>query len=305
MKKNQLFLRRQPQQKRSQERVEQILDAAAEIFDEVGFEAATTHTIAKRANTAVGSLYQFFPDKQAIFNALELRHIDRVYAMWERLLQPKVIQLPFKRLIGEIGCEFRQLFGQASSRIVFVQYFTSNVMFKNIDDSFTKEAIQVMSQLLQERNPSLDNKKSDLLAEVCVHTMNTLLLVALRSNDAHRQEIFREIETVIMTYLQSHIGDEILSYQDENIFLKQLKDNYQLNSRQYLALIHTLNESLLTISIYHQLCSGVSRRTLQRDLQKMLQQGLFICEGKTNQLIYYINPTIRQTYDNLKQKKSI
>ena len=69
-------LRRQPQQKRSQKRVEKILDAAAIVFDEVGFEAATSHTIAERANTAVGSLYQFFPDKLAIFNALELRHIE-------------------------------------------------------------------------------------------------------------------------------------------------------------------------------------------------------------------------------------
>jgi AcrR family transcriptional regulator len=66
-------MRRQPQQKRSQERVERILDAAVFVFDEVGFEAATMNAIASRCNTAIGSLYQFFPDKLAIFNALELR----------------------------------------------------------------------------------------------------------------------------------------------------------------------------------------------------------------------------------------
>ena len=48
---------------------------AAIVFDEVGFEAATTLAIADWADTAIGSLYQFFSDKLAIFNALELRHV--------------------------------------------------------------------------------------------------------------------------------------------------------------------------------------------------------------------------------------
>ncbi|MEM9949539.1 MAG: helix-turn-helix domain-containing protein [Cyanobacteria bacterium P01_D01_bin.36] len=56
-----------PQQRRSQIRVEQILQAAAEIFWEKGYDVATTSDIAKRAQTAVGTLYRFFPNKLAIF----------------------------------------------------------------------------------------------------------------------------------------------------------------------------------------------------------------------------------------------
>jgi AcrR family transcriptional regulator len=56
-------LRRQPKQQRGQQRVAKILTAAAEVFAEVGYAAATTQQIADRANTAVGSIYQFFPDK--------------------------------------------------------------------------------------------------------------------------------------------------------------------------------------------------------------------------------------------------
>jgi hypothetical protein len=60
-------LRRQPQQQRGKQRVEKILIAAAEVFAEAGFAAATIQQIADRSNTAVGSIYQFFPDKLAIF----------------------------------------------------------------------------------------------------------------------------------------------------------------------------------------------------------------------------------------------
>ncbi len=70
-------LRRQPQQKRGQQRVDKILVAAAEVFAEAGFAAATIQQIADRANTAVGSIYQFFPDKLAIFHALFQEHVQQ------------------------------------------------------------------------------------------------------------------------------------------------------------------------------------------------------------------------------------
>nr|MDJ0726535.1 helix-turn-helix domain-containing protein [Prochloraceae cyanobacterium] len=94
-------MRRQPQQKRSKERVEKILDAAAEIFAEIGYDRATTQDIATRAETAIGSLYQFFPDKLAIFHALELRHLERVREMGAKLYTPETAQLPLEQLIDK------------------------------------------------------------------------------------------------------------------------------------------------------------------------------------------------------------
>lgn len=57
-----------------------MLDAAATLLDDVGYEALTTTMIAKRAGVAVGSLYQFFPDKRAVVQALTQRNMDRFVA---------------------------------------------------------------------------------------------------------------------------------------------------------------------------------------------------------------------------------
>jgi AcrR family transcriptional regulator len=281
-------LRRQPQQKRSQERVERILDAAAIVFDEVGFEAATTHAIAARANTAVGSLYQFFPDKLAIFNALELRHLDRVYVIWDKLLRPEVIQLPFADFIHTIRTQFQKLFEQPTSRIIFVQFFTSPTIFKNIDNSFTQEAIQFMAKLLQTRNSTLTDKRSQLLAEICVHGINTLILLALRSDKAHCQEIFIEIEVLLKAYLKEDIGDETIN----NNFLKALEKLakiYKLNSRQSLILNYASNCQEITIKNCEAMFPEVSRRTLQRDLKAMLKQKLLLPKGNTDRRCYCLN----------------
>ncbi|MDJ0742435.1 MAG: TetR/AcrR family transcriptional regulator [Xenococcaceae cyanobacterium MO_167.B27] len=281
-------LRRQPQQKRSQERVERILDAAAIVFDEVGFEAATTHAIASRADTAVGSLYQFFPDKLAIFNALELRHIDRVYVIWDKLLRPEIIQLPFPDFIHTMTREFQRLFEQPTSRIIFIQFFTSPSIFKNIDDSFTQKAIQFTAKLLQTRNPALSDKRSQLLAEICVHGINTLILLALRSNQSHSQEIFIEIEVLLKAYLKADIGDEVINNNSLQQWEKLAKF-HKLNYRQSLILKYASNCQEITIKNCSAMFPDVSRRTLQRDLKVMLEQKLLLSQGNTDQRCYCLN----------------
>lgn len=65
---------RRPQQERGQRRVDAILDAAAAIVAEEGVPAATMHTIARRSGTTIGSMYHFFPDRDAILVALAERH---------------------------------------------------------------------------------------------------------------------------------------------------------------------------------------------------------------------------------------
>ena len=67
--------RRRPRQSRGQARVELLLDAAAAVIAEQGLHAATAEAIALRARTAKGSLYQFFPNRDAVLAALALRYL--------------------------------------------------------------------------------------------------------------------------------------------------------------------------------------------------------------------------------------
>ena len=292
--------RRQPKQKRGQERVEQILDAAAIVFDEVGFDAATTHAIASKANTAVGSLYQFFPDKLAIFNALELRHVERVYVMWEKLSRPEIIQLPFTDFIHTLVVQTQQLFEQPTSRIVFIQFFTSPTIFKNIDVSFTQEAIQFLAKLLVARNSYLTSKRSEILAEICVNASNTLILLALRSNETHGKEIIAEIEALLEAYLEADIGDKAMPSAGVAIantsqsLTDKLTKLHQLNHRQSLILNRAIAHSKVAIDNCEAMFPNGSRRTLQRDLKSLTEKELLFSTGNTNQHYYCFNSELKK-----------
>lgn len=67
--------RKQPRQQRSRATWGAILDAAAQLFGESGYAATTTNKVADRAGVSIGSLYQYFPDKDALLLALAERHI--------------------------------------------------------------------------------------------------------------------------------------------------------------------------------------------------------------------------------------
>jgi AcrR family transcriptional regulator len=69
---------REPKRERGKLRVAALLDAGAAVFAEKGYDAATMTEIAARANTAIGSLYQFFPSKEALADAFLSRYSERI-----------------------------------------------------------------------------------------------------------------------------------------------------------------------------------------------------------------------------------
>lgn len=73
-------MRKEPRQKRSREMVSRLLDATAATLAEQGLDGTTTNHIAERAGVSIGSLYQYFPDKNALVEALLERMAHEVSA---------------------------------------------------------------------------------------------------------------------------------------------------------------------------------------------------------------------------------
>src|ERR1700730_207812 len=76
-----------PQQERSTRRLAGFLDAAAELFVEVGYEAATMTAVAERSGSSIGALYNYFPDKQSIAFTLVNQYSQEIEAHWKPLME--------------------------------------------------------------------------------------------------------------------------------------------------------------------------------------------------------------------------
>src|SRR5580658_5406344 len=94
---------RAPKRARGKQRVAELLEAAAVVFAEKGYEAATMTEIAARARAPIGSLYQFFPAKEALADMLVQHYIG--------LLVADLQELTARAAEIDIGTLVEQLFG--------------------------------------------------------------------------------------------------------------------------------------------------------------------------------------------------
>ncbi len=71
-------IRNEPVQARSTARLAALLDAAAHVIDEIGYERLTTAMVADRAGASIGTVYRYFPDRIAVLQSLAARNAERV-----------------------------------------------------------------------------------------------------------------------------------------------------------------------------------------------------------------------------------
>ncbi|MBL8919492.1 MAG: TetR/AcrR family transcriptional regulator [Myxococcaceae bacterium] len=91
--------RRTPKQSRSRVTVDAIIEATAQLLRDRGPDGATTARIAQRAGTSVGSLYQYFPTREALIAAVATRHLDAVTATLAGALGPDAATAPLHDVV--------------------------------------------------------------------------------------------------------------------------------------------------------------------------------------------------------------
>lgn len=102
-------MRKQPTQKRAGEMVEALLEATARELGERGLDALTTNHVARRAGASIGSLYQYFDNKDALIDALLQRQAGRLMAVVHQRLHT--------RLDADIGAATRAVLEGIFERI--------------------------------------------------------------------------------------------------------------------------------------------------------------------------------------------
>jgi AcrR family transcriptional regulator len=93
------LVRRKPTQERAQVTVEAMLDAAVKLLKRGGVSSITTNRIAETAGVSIGSVYQYFPNKRAIFIALHDRHVRQV----DSVMQRRMLESAEATLEGLVG----------------------------------------------------------------------------------------------------------------------------------------------------------------------------------------------------------
>jgi len=197
-------IRRIPTQERSRKRVEAILDAAAGVFSEIGFEAATTEAIAERAKTSIGSLYQFFPNKLVLFEAVAARFIERSRIVVDEIMTGDG-EASWADLLDAAIDRFGALRDDVDFRAVLVNFQLYGV-YAHVDRAFHEHAIDRVATLVRRYAPQVSSAQRKLVATLTVETLSALLLHSMREEPAFAKKVLEETKTLLSRYLAPYFG---------------------------------------------------------------------------------------------------
>jgi AcrR family transcriptional regulator len=197
------FTRREPKQQRSRQTVDCVLEAVQLVVKRHGTQAITTNRIAEAAGVSVGSLYQYFPNKRAIFTALHDQHVDDVRQVIEQTTAA-YSSAPLEEFARELVQGLMNVHAEVAElhEVVSSAVPESALGFKNaLHDTFGR----VLSRADQERY-SLDETERMLfvlprMVESLVHGATRQARAAL-SRDGARSEAIR----AVLVYVNSFQG---------------------------------------------------------------------------------------------------
>ncbi len=202
-------LRRRPVQSRGQMRVVKILDIAAKVFNEVGYETATTNLIAARAEVPIGSLYQFFPNKAAIVATLAERYRSDVHTHFAQIFAALSTG---KAKQGQItDWVIDGLAALQESQPGFRSIFLDTKVALLVDaDALHREIIEWIERFFALSFPSLTVDQRHLHAVVCVTLVKALLGQAAMLAAKNRQQMIEEAKAVLRAYVErvEHLAKE-------------------------------------------------------------------------------------------------
>jgi AcrR family transcriptional regulator len=187
-------------QTRGQHRIELLLDVAALVFAEVGFEAATTNAIAARAGMSPGSLYQFFPNKDALAEALADRFVERLHST-QAIFGPEIEVLPLDELIDHI---VDPLVTFHVSHPGFQALFSGSIVSPRLagaTQSFLQAVVRRAEAVFALRAPGLPPERRARCARVSVELIRALLPLVVAADPAARDAMIVELKAAQRGYL--------------------------------------------------------------------------------------------------------
>ncbi len=201
-KKTNVIPRKTPAQDRSRATVDVILDAAARILVKDGYEAFTTNRVAEKAGVSVGSLYQYFPNKEALLGELMRRHVEEL----ERGMLAITAEAA-KRPIAEtvraliednvrahlVDPELHQVLSEEVPRLGPLDWRTA----------YGRRAIERVRAALETRRNELAVSDLDLAVYLVSGAVETAVhdAVATRPNDLRSGALAEELTRMIVGYL--------------------------------------------------------------------------------------------------------
>ncbi|MFF2851806.1 TetR family transcriptional regulator [Streptomyces sp. NPDC058001] len=191
-------LRRAPVQRRSAQRLSRILDACADLLDEVGFDELSTRSVAQRAGVPIGSVYRFFDNKRAMAGALAERNLQH-YA--ERVTQ-RTATIPAGDWRGVVDAVLDEYLAMKRTVAGFALVdFGNQIPIGAPDAAPNTRVADRLAELLAGHIGRTPDPSLRLTFLVAVESADALVRLAFRMDPAGDERIIEETRALLRAYV--------------------------------------------------------------------------------------------------------
>lgn len=190
--------RKQPRQERSSKVVDRILDAALILTREQGTKTPTTLAVAQRAGLSVGSVYQYYPNKEAILLDLARRWLGAFPdVIAKRIAAPQPTNRDmFQREVRELFIDTSRLYLENASLMPVIEAITGNPDLRPIQNEYDEQIIALYAAWLRHVNPALDDGIASRLGVLMMEVGHVCRLVGLKKDRRTFDLIQDDVETM-------------------------------------------------------------------------------------------------------------
>jgi AcrR family transcriptional regulator len=195
-------------QARGQRRIDQLLDAADTVFAQVGYERATTNAICDHAGVSPGTLYQFFPNKQAIAEALAARYLQRLPVTHRAAFDVASAHGPLAELISHVVDPFISLHRQGPGLEALLTGSAISEELTASIDGLKQHVEQSLAALFRARCPNTNRAEINRAAATSVQLVKAFLHSAVTGTPKQQKEGIQELKTVLFRYLEPLLNSQ-------------------------------------------------------------------------------------------------
>ncbi len=192
--------RRKPQQLRGEQRMAAMLDAAATVFAESGFDAATMTAIAERSGSSIGALYQYFPDKLALARALREQYGEEMTQRWRGLIADAA-HLSVVALVERV---FDLMIGFFDAHPAYFTLLNATQDYQRTADARLRLRAQ-FGAALREKKPEMGEAEALRTANVALQIVKSLNPLYAQAGAAERRELVAEFKLALVAYLKTRL----------------------------------------------------------------------------------------------------
>lgn len=187
--------------------MEQLLDAAEAVIAEVGVEGASVQAIAQRAGASMGSLYHFFPGKDALVLALADRCMRRVTEVNRDAVAPAMLHLPLEQVFERVIMGQVELMAQLPA---FDKLHTAMLALpagREIAARMEQVLVEQVEVFLAARYPRMPEPKRRATARFSVLAVHAVMDAEPQSTAEEQQALLHELQTAMVRYFSAHEAD--------------------------------------------------------------------------------------------------